>query len=74
MKPQLTVRDLFWLVLVVALAFAWLTEKVQQARYRADVANTNGSWIIAVGTLPLADQETVMAKQREAYDHLHYGR
>jgi hypothetical protein len=72
--PQLSLRELFLWVLVVALSLAWLLEKVQQARYQADVAHTNGSWIIAVGTLPPADAEAVRKVQEEAYDHLRYGR
>lgn len=72
--PQLSLRELFLWVLVVALSLAWLMEKVQQARYRAEVAHTHGSWIIAVGELPPADGEAVRQRQQEAYDHLHYGK
>jgi hypothetical protein len=40
MKPRFSIRDLFWLVLVVALAVVWWLDHAAQARkvYESDIA------------------------------------
>jgi endonuclease/exonuclease/phosphatase (EEP) superfamily protein YafD len=70
MKPTFTLRDLFWLVALVAVTLGWLRDRTW---LQATVAHTHGSWVIAVGDLPLAEGEAVRQRQKKAYDHLHYG-
>jgi hypothetical protein len=68
---KFTLRDLLWLVALVAVTVAWLRDRAWQ---QATVAHTNGSWIIAVGELPQPEWVEVMERQKAAYDHLHFGK
>jgi hypothetical protein len=67
MKLRFTIRDLFWLMAVVAVLTAW---GLDQARTSAYYAAREGAWTIAVGAQPLSTQEELRKAHKEAFDHL----
>jgi hypothetical protein len=66
MKFRFTIRDLLWLLVVVALAVAWWADRREAAAYKAKVEAVWTSLDSWSGQPPSIDQMYEMLKKGEA--------
>ena len=59
------IRDLIWLTLVVGVGLGWFQETIARKREAIRSLAREGAWTIAVGALPIKEQE----ETRERLDH-----
>jgi len=65
MRLRFSIRDLLWLIMVIALAFGWWHD--QRTKYVNYLAS-EGAWAVAVGKQPFSVQEELRKAHQEAYD------
>jgi hypothetical protein len=73
MKPRFTIRDLFWLVLVVALAMAWWidrTHSIEHLKFEHDISAQKEAALMA--DMSKLRQWVTKQNREAAYDQMPY--